>query len=220
MRQIVLTGAVWLAMASPAAFAQTAAPNGAVPNGNAGSAEPSDHGRTGDIRQQLLTNLRDAGFTDVRVMPDSFLVQAKDRSGNPVTMFINPTSMAVITQESEHSVTTATGNASATRSDGGGAYTSISAQQELNSKVVGLDVYNHDNQDIGKIKDVAFDRNGVKAYIVAVGGFLGVGDRYVAVKPAAIHLTYNSNDKAWHAAMNVDADALKAAPEYKYSSND
>jgi hypothetical protein len=102
----------------------------------------------------------------------------------------------------------------------GAMFTSVPPGEELSSKVVGLEVYNNANQDIGKIKDIAFDQNGVKAYIVAVGGFLGMGDHYVAVQPSAVNLSYDSNAKKWHAAMNTDASQLKAAPEYKYSSND
>jgi len=100
-------------------------------------------------------------------------------------------------------------------------FASVPPSDELSSKVVGLEVYNSQNQDIGKIKDIAFDpQGGVKAYIVAVGGFLGMGDRYVAVNPSAIHVSYDSNAKKWHAAMNTDSAQLKSAPEYKYSSND
>jgi sporulation protein YlmC with PRC-barrel domain len=100
-----------------------------------------------------------------------------------------------------------------------GMFASVPAQEELTSNVVGLEVYNNANQDIGKIKDVAFDANGVKAYIVAVGGFLGVGDHYVAVQPSAVRISYDASNKKWRAAMNTNADQLKAAPEYKYSSN-
>jgi hypothetical protein len=99
-------------------------------------------------------------------------------------------------------------------------FTSVPRQEDLSSNVVGLDVYNTANQDIGKIKDVAFDNNGIRAYIVGVGGFLGVGDRYVAVKPSAINIGYDAASKKWHAAMNTTADQLKAAPQYKYASND
>jgi len=102
----------------------------------------------------------------------------------------------------------------------GDMFATIPASEQLSSKVVGLEVYNSANKDIGKIKDIAFDSNGVKAYIVAVGGFLGMGDHYVAVNPSAVNLSFDSNAKKWHAAMNTDVDQLKAAPEYKYSSND
>jgi sporulation protein YlmC with PRC-barrel domain len=102
---------------------------------------------------------------------------------------------------------------------GADMFATIPAGEELSSNVIGLEVYNSANQDIGKIKDIAFDQNGVKAYIVAVGGFLGMGDHYVAVNPSAVNINYDSSAKKWHAAMNTDADQLKAAPEYKYSSN-
>ena len=52
----------------------------------------------------------------------------------------------------------------------------------LSSNVVGLDVYDDAKNDIGTIKDVAFDGSKVmKGYIVSVGGFLGMGTHYVAV---------------------------------------
>ena len=99
-----------------------------------------------------------------------------------------------------------------------GMFTSIPANDDLSSKMIGLSIYNNERQDIGSIKDIAFGQNGVKAYIVCVGGFLGMGDHYVAVRPSSIKLTYNTDDKKWHAMMDTNADQLKAAPEYKYAS--
>ena len=79
-----------------------------------------------------------------------------------------------------------------------------------------MEVYNEDKQNIGTIKDIALDANGLNGYIVNVGGFLGMGDHYVVVHPSAI--TFNAKDNKRHAIMNATADQLKAAPEYKYSS--
>ncbi len=79
-------------------------------------------------------------------------------------------------------------------------------------------MHNNTNQDIGTIKDVAYSGTGVKASIVGVGGFLGMGDHYLAVSPSAIHVIYDTNAKTWHATMNTTADQLKAAPEFKYPS--
>ena len=95
-------------------------------------------------------------------------------------------------------------------------FTNVPAQDELSSNVVGLDVYNKDKQNIGTIKDISLDANGLNGYVVSVGRFLGVGDHYVVVRPSAI--SFNAKDKKWHATMNVNADQLKAAQEYKYSS--
>jgi sporulation protein YlmC with PRC-barrel domain len=50
------------------------------------------------------------------------------------------------------------------------------------SKVVGLNVYNDQNQSIGSINDLLMDKGGnVKAAVISVGGFLGVGAHLVAV---------------------------------------
>jgi sporulation protein YlmC with PRC-barrel domain len=50
------------------------------------------------------------------------------------------------------------------------------------SKVVGLNVYNDNNESIGSINDLLTDRNGtIKAAVISVGGFLGMGARLVAV---------------------------------------
>ena len=50
------------------------------------------------------------------------------------------------------------------------------------SKVVGLSVYNDNNESIGSINDLLTDRNGnIKAVVIGVGGVLGVGEQLVAV---------------------------------------
>lgn len=88
----------------------------------------------------------------------------------------------------------------------------------LSAKVVGTKVNNNASQDIGTIKDVAYNGTSIKAYILGVGGFLGMGDHYVAVSPSAITVDYDSKSKEWHATMNTKEDQLKAAPEFKYPS--
>ncbi len=50
------------------------------------------------------------------------------------------------------------------------------------SKVVGVSVYNDNNESIGSINDLLIDRNGnIKAVVLGVGGFLGMGAHLVAV---------------------------------------
>jgi hypothetical protein len=50
------------------------------------------------------------------------------------------------------------------------------------SKVVGLRVYNDKNESLGSINDLLMDKGGnIKAAILGVGGFLGVGEHLVAV---------------------------------------
>jgi hypothetical protein len=47
------------------------------------------------LPQQVQAKLRDQGFTDVKVVPGSLLVSAKDKQGDPVTMIIGPHSMTM-----------------------------------------------------------------------------------------------------------------------------
>jgi hypothetical protein len=163
------------------------------------------------LQQRLTTDLQHSGFTDVTVLPDSFLVQAKDKTGNPVTIVINPGSVTEFMTADSSGQDASTGI--------GGIFTNVSARDDLSSKVIGLDVYNNANQDIGTIKDIAFNAAGVRAYIIGVGGFLGIDERYVAVRPSAIQLTYSASEKKWHAAIDTNAAQLKSAPAYKDVSN-
>ena len=64
-----------------------------------GTATPPATQNTQSIPQELRQKLTAAGFTEVNVMPSSFLVSAKNKSGEPVLMRIGPDSMTVLTEE-------------------------------------------------------------------------------------------------------------------------
>ena len=50
------------------------------------------------------------------------------------------------------------------------------------SKMVGLSVYNDANESIGSVNELLADKSGnIKAVVIGVGGFLGVGEHLVAV---------------------------------------
>jgi len=50
------------------------------------------------------------------------------------------------------------------------------------SKIIGLNVYNDNNASLGSISDLLTDKTGsIKAAVIGVGGFLGVGEHLVAV---------------------------------------
>ena len=186
------------ALASTAAFGETATQ---TPAANQNS------------RQDIVANLQQSGFTNVRVMSASTVIQAKDRSGNPITVLVGtnaPDDVATVGANT---------GSSASETAPGGAFTSVPAKDGLGSRVIGLDVFNMAKQNIGTIKDIAFNENGVDGYILSVGGFLGIGDQYVAVRPSAIKIKYDQNDKRWHASMDTTAEQLKAAPSFKYPNS-
>lgn len=50
------------------------------------------------------------------------------------------------------------------------------------SKLVGVKVYNNNNENVGSIDDLLVDKSGnVKGVVIGVGGFLGMGEHLVAV---------------------------------------
>lgn len=86
------------------------------------------------------------------------------------------------------------------------------------SKLVGKNLYNNKNETIGEVEDLVID-NGktVTGVVVSVGGFLGMGERYVLVDPSSIFL--HKADGKLKAMVDTDKDALKNAPEFKYNKN-
>lgn len=212
MRTILLASVAVLVL-SQAASAQ--GPNNLPANAN----QPTNSADQPNSNQRLGPNLRNmlqkSGYTDIRVAPTSFIVHAKDSDGNAVVMSISPDSFTEVTDVNTPNGST---TGSATTTPAGGPFVTIAANDDLSSKLVGLDIYNDDKKDIGQIKDVALNQSGrTQAYIISVGGFLGMGEHYVAIAPSAVKVTYNETDKKWHANMNASADQLKAAPEFKYT---
>ncbi len=71
---------------------------------------------------------------------------------------------------------------SSASSAGGQFMTQMDANEWRGSKLVGVDVYGTDNSKIGDINEVIVDRNGqAKAIVIGVGGFLGIGEKNVAI---------------------------------------
>jgi len=168
------------------------------------------------VRQELTQMLQKSGFTDIRVAPTSFMVRAKDQDGNPVVMSISPDQFTEMTISGNTARSESNSAGNTVSSGSSNQYVTVPSSDDLSSKLVGLDIYNKDNKDIGTIKDIALNPNGrATAYIVSVGGFFGVGDHYVAVNPEAVNITYKDNK--WQAGMNATVDQLKSAPEFKYT---
>jgi hypothetical protein len=68
---------------------------------SAGSPSDRNPQAAARISERLRADLTRAGFTDVTIMPSSFLVRAKDSQGNPVMMVINPDSLTEATHPSQ-----------------------------------------------------------------------------------------------------------------------
>ncbi len=132
---------------------------------------------------------------------------------NPPANAINAPSSAAIPPAHEPRA-----NAAQNVPQKGPNFVKVNSDDMLTSNVVGLDVYNGQNNNIGKIQDVVFDKSDkVAGYILSVGGFLGMGTHHVAVDPGTVSITYDGSNKTSRASMNATKDQLKPAPEFKYS---
>jgi sporulation protein YlmC with PRC-barrel domain len=80
-------------------------------------------------------------------------------------------------------------------------------------------VYDPSDSKIGEIMDVLLDKEGkATALIIGVGGFLGAGEKDVAVPFNAVQAKTKDNNK-WYLVMNTTKDALKSAKGFKYDRN-
>jgi len=130
----------------------------------------------------------------------------------------NPDTGRAATTDKMNSSTTQNGAVTQDVPKNGPSFVKVQNTDMLSSNVVGLDIYNQQNNSIGKIQDVAFDASKqMTGYILSVGGFLGMGTHYVAVDPNAVMVQYDAANKTWRATMNATKDQLKSAPEFKYS---
>jgi len=76
-------------------------------------------------------------------------------------------------------------------------------------------VYDRENNEIGDVNDILLDGEGkVAAVILGVGGFLGAGEKNVAVPFAALKVT--EKDQKTYLVMDTTKEALERAPGYTF----
>ena len=92
------------------------------------------------------------------------------------------------------------------------------SDQFLASSFKGTDVLGSDDKKIGDISDILFDKAGkIEAYVVSVGGFLGIGSKHVALEPSAFQVvsgdkSKNENDKL---KVSLNKDQLTQAANFE-----
>ena len=126
--------------------------------------------------------------------------------GNPSSS----TSSMSNTASPDSATTGSTAGSTATTSATGGQ---LASAEEL----IGKNVYGRDNEKIGEIDDVILDANGqAKQLVVSSGGFLGIGEKQVAVDYTAAN--WDSQNNRLNLA-GMSRDDVKAMPEFKYDDS-
>ena len=93
----------------------------------------------------------------------------------------------------------------------------------LGSRLIGQPVYSSSGdeaENIGTISDLVFDEGGqITAVIIGVGGFLGIGEKAVAVDFQSLEFTLAAdNTERW--VVPTSADALNAAPDFVWEEDE
>jgi sporulation protein YlmC with PRC-barrel domain len=84
------------------------------------------------------------------------------------------------------------------------------------SSLIGMDVRNSENVKLGDVKDVVFDlQSGKISYVVlSVGGFLGIGEKFIAVPPS----TFSPGPEHDKLILNADKAKIQNAPSFAKSN--
>lgn len=77
------------------------------------------------------------------------------------------------------------------------------------SDMIGKDVYNRNNEEVGEVDDLLMERGGNITMILSVGGFLGMGDKKVRVDLRDVEM---GGDRIIY---NVSKKEMQNEPEYK-----
>jgi hypothetical protein len=86
------------------------------------------------------------------------------------------------------------------------------AKQDL----IGQTVYAPDKAKIGSISDLILSKDGksVEGFVIGVGGFLGIGEKTVALKMDRLKMTAGANGEM-ELAMDMTKDELRNTPTFK-----
>ncbi len=111
------------------------------------------------------------------------------------------------------------GTAMTTGSATGMWYTApITTGQHRASDLINQSVYNRANERVGEVNELVLDQNGqVVAAIIGVGGFLGIGERNVAVNFSQLQMVNDNN--TMRLVVNADKAQLQQAPEFRRPDN-
>jgi sporulation protein YlmC with PRC-barrel domain len=120
------------------------------------------------------------------------------------------------TASKSEAAATTTGQGTTQGSSNAQVVASQNPDQWLASNFKGTDVVGSDNAKIGNVTDILFDKHGkIEAYVVSVGGFLGMGSKSVAIAPNSFDVVPGSNGSADKLKLSMTKDQLKEAQNFQ-----
>jgi sporulation protein YlmC with PRC-barrel domain len=87
------------------------------------------------------------------------------------------------------------------------------------SKLIGAKVVNAANETVGDVNEIVLTKDGkITAVVVGVGGFLGIGEREVAVNFSSMNLKRDQSNNLV-VSTNATQESLKAAPVWHWDES-
>ncbi len=172
------------------------------------------------MTKKLVTTVAaGALLAGLAVAPVAYTQDATKPMDQPQTMQPAPTTEAPAT-EAQTMTPPAAGEAPADVAKSDATYLTEQASDQIAaSTYIGQSVYNAGDESIGEINDLIIKKDGgVEAAVIGVGGFLGLGEKDVAVPFDRITIAEQPNTDALKLTTTETVDTLKAAPQFKTKS--
>jgi len=157
-----------------------------------------------NLKQRLKDNLVQSGFTNVTIMPESFIIHATDPQGNPIAMVVSPDSLAAV-EVSRASSKMMSGRSVGEREP---KFLPGTMRDAANTKLADTQVQSSDHKNAGTIKAIVVGGNGELSYLVTTAA-----GHEVAINPDAMTLRYDESDNTWNASVDATLKQIEAAPQ-------
>jgi sporulation protein YlmC with PRC-barrel domain len=85
----------------------------------------------------------------------------------------------------------------------------------LATDLIGKDVMTAADERLGTINDLLIDEEGaIAAAVLGTGGFLGIGEKQVAVDFSELDIAWNNVDNRWAITSGLSLESINTAPEF------
>jgi sporulation protein YlmC with PRC-barrel domain len=155
-----------------------------------------------------------ADSTDTATAPATDMAAGTDASGAPATDASGAPATDMAAAPADGQATDPNVPAQV-QSDGSVGMEYELASQELTAdNLIGTAVYSPNEENLGDVGDVVFDQAGsIQAVVIDVGGFLGIGEKPVAVQYDALNVQKGQNGDL-RIVVNATQEQLEGAPEF------
>ncbi|ACA20007.1 PRC-barrel domain protein [Methylobacterium sp. 4-46] len=180
--------------------AQTQTSPSAAQAGQPGSQQHASLVTANKIRQDL----QNAGFSDVKVVAESFVIQAKSKDGDPVLMTVGPHGMSIFETLGSNDLKGA---------DKTGSTNAAGTRAIKVSRLTDMNLYNAKGEVLGDVEQVVRGGDGHASIVIGHGGVLGLGEKQVAVPLDKVSM---NGDRL--VARGITDDQIKAMPAWTKGS--